>query len=78
LAQNWNHSVLFRDTDLAHAVAMGTSSRQAEAEQRMRELLCDEGLPAPDRVEYEEDCIRLFFDETRTVVEIDLADAGPR
>ena len=42
----------------------------------MRALLAQEGLPAPDRVEYDEDCVRLFFEATRTVVEIDLTDDG--
>jgi hypothetical protein len=41
----------------------------------MRDLLAEAGLPAPDRVQYTEDCVRLFFEETRTVVEIDLVDA---
>jgi len=40
----------------------------------MRELLESGGLPAPDRIEYGEECIRLFFKETRTVVVIDLDD----
>ena len=40
----------------------------------MRELLASGGLPAPDRIEYGEDCIRLFFEETRTAVVIDLDD----
>ncbi len=40
----------------------------------MRELLESGGLPEPDLVEYDDDCIRLFFEATRTVVVIDLDD----
>jgi hypothetical protein len=53
---------------------MATSLRHIEAERRVRELLSASGLPSPDRVEYDEDCIRLFFAETKTVVVIDLDD----
>ncbi len=42
----------------------------------MRDLLESSGLPAPDRIEYGENCIRLFFQETKTVVVIDLEDVG--
>ena len=41
----------------------------------MRELIHESGLPAPDRVEYEELSIYLYWDEQQLVVEIDLADA---
>jgi hypothetical protein len=54
---------------------MATLARKIEAERRMRELLESEGLPAPDRIEYGDDCIRLFFEETMTAVVIDLDDA---
>jgi hypothetical protein len=53
---------------------MATLARKIEAERRMRGLLESEGLPTPDRVEYGEDCIRLFFEETKTAVVIDLDD----
>jgi hypothetical protein len=53
---------------------MATLAKKIEAERRMRELLESGGLPAPDRIEYDEDCIRLFFDETMTAVVIDLDD----
>jgi hypothetical protein len=76
LAQNWKVSVLFRDVGLPHAVDMATLTKKIEAERRMRELLQSGGLPEPDRIEYGEDCIRVFFEETRTVVVIDLDDDG--
>ena len=74
LAHSWNVSVLFRDRALPHAFDMATLARKIEAERRMRGLLESEGLPTPDRVEYGEDCIRLFFEETKTAVVIDLDD----
>jgi hypothetical protein len=74
LAHNWNDSVLFRDRALSHAFGMATLAKKIEAERRMRELLESGGLPAPDRIEYGEDCIRLFFEETMTAVVIDLDD----
>jgi hypothetical protein len=61
---------------LPHAVDMATLTKKIEAERRMRELLQSGGLPEPDRIEYGEDCIRVFFEETRTVVVIDLDDDG--
>ena len=57
--------------------AMATLAKKIEAERRMRELLRSGGLPAPDRIEYGEDCIRLFFEETQTAVVIDLDEATP-
>lgn len=51
---------------------MATLAQKIEAERRMRELLESGGLPAPDRIEYGQECIRLFFEETKTVVVIDL------
>ena len=40
----------------------------------MRDLLESGGLPEPDLIEYDDDCIRLFFEATKTVVVIDLDD----
>ena len=70
----WNVSVLFRDMALPHPVAMATLKKKIDAERRMRELLESGGLPEPDLIEYDDDCIRLFFEETKTVVVIDLDD----
>jgi hypothetical protein len=74
LAHSWNVSVLFRDAVSPHDLAMATLARKIEAERRMRDLLESGGLPAPDRIEYCEESIRLFFEETKTVVVIDLDD----
>ena len=51
---------------------MATLAKKIEAEQRMRKLLEQNGLPQPDHVEYGFTCIRLFFEEAKTAVVIDL------
>jgi hypothetical protein len=51
---------------------MATLAQKIEAERRMRELIEAGGLPQPDHVEYGFTCIRLFFNETKTVVVIDI------
>ena len=51
---------------------MATLAQKIEAENRMRELLEDSGLPQPDHVEYGYTCIRLFFNDTKHVVVIDI------
>jgi hypothetical protein len=53
---------------------MATLAQKIEAEERMRELLEDNGLPQPDYVEYGFTCIRLFFNDTKHVVIIDIDD----
>jgi hypothetical protein len=65
---------LFGDTRLPHAFDMATLKKKIDAERRMRELLESGGLPEPDLIEYDDDCIRLFFEATKTVVVIDLDD----
>jgi hypothetical protein len=51
---------------------MATLAQKIEAEKRMRDLLEQGGLPQPDHVEYGFTCIRLFFEETKTILVIDL------
>ena len=53
---------------------MATLAQKIEAESRMRDLLEENGLPQPDYVEYGFACIRLFFNETKHVVVIDIDD----
>jgi hypothetical protein len=53
---------------------MATLAQKIEAETRMRDLLEEGGLPQPDHVEYGFTCIRLFFNDTKTVVVIDIDD----
>ena len=51
---------------------MATLAQKIEAENRMRTLLEESGLPQPDHVEYGFTCIRLFFNDTKQVVVIDI------
>ena len=51
---------------------MASLAQKIEAENRMRELLEESGLPQPDHVEYCYTCIRLFFHQTKQVVVIDI------
>ena len=51
---------------------MASLAQKIEAEKRMRDLLEESGLPQPDHVEYGFTCIRFFFEETKTVVVIDI------
>ena len=51
---------------------MATLAQKIEAEKRMRDLLEQSGLPQPDHVEYGFTCIRFFYEETKTVVVIDI------
>lgn len=53
---------------------MATLAQKIETEKRMRDLLEQSDLPQPDYVEYGFTCIRLFFEDTKTVVVIDIDD----
>ena len=55
---------------------MASLAQKIEAEKRMRELLEESGLPQPDHVEYGYTCIRLFFNDTKHVVVIDIDEPG--
>jgi hypothetical protein len=56
---------------------MATLQQKIRAEVRMRELIDEHGLPKPDAVEYGHTCIRVFWEETRTVLVIDIDDPPP-
>lgn len=51
---------------------MATLAQKIRAEKRMRDLLEEAGLPQPDYVEYGFTCIRFLFEETKTVLVIDI------
>jgi len=51
---------------------MATLAQKIATEKRMRDLLEESGLPQPDYVEYGFTCIRLLFEETKTVLVIDI------
>jgi hypothetical protein len=61
---------------------MASLKQQIDAELKIRELLDEGGLPQPDRVEYGYTCIRLFWDDTKSVVVVDIDEpvepAAPR
>jgi hypothetical protein len=54
------------------AAGVATLAQKIKAETQMRDLLEQNGLPQPDSVEYGFTCIRLFFNDTKTVVVIDI------
>ena len=51
---------------------MATLAQKIRAEQRMRDLLEEGGLPQPDYIEYGYTCIRLIFEEPKLCVVIDI------
>ncbi len=51
---------------------MATLRRKIEVEAKMRQLLADNGLPEPDGIEYGYTCVRLFFNEPKVCVVIDI------
>ena len=51
---------------------MATLAQKIEMERRMRELLEANDIPQPDFVEYGFTCIRLFYEERKLVVVIDI------
>jgi hypothetical protein len=51
---------------------MTSMTRQQEAEQRMWELIELGGLPHPDSIEHDEDCIRLYWEESKLLVIVEL------
>lgn len=55
---------------------MATLAMKIKAEQTMRELLEQNGLPEPDEVEYGFGCIRLFWHGAKAVVIVDIDEAG--
>lgn len=53
---------------------MATLKQKIRAEATMRELLRENGLPEPDGVEYGHGCIRLFFEEPKVALVVDIDD----
>lgn len=68
---------MFRDGARGHRLGMATLAQKIEAEQKMRELLEENGLPPPDAVEYGYTCVRLFFNEPKAVVIVDIDEPPP-
>lgn len=51
---------------------MATLKQKIEAEMRVRDMLADNGVPAPDEIEYGQTCIRCFWDEPKLVLVVDI------
>lgn len=51
---------------------MATLKQKVAAEQKIRELIESEGMPEPSRIEYGHTCIRLFWEESKVVLVIDI------
>ncbi len=51
---------------------MATLGEKIKVETQVRELLEQNGLPQPDSVEYGFTCIRLFFEDPKTVLIVDI------
>jgi hypothetical protein len=51
---------------------MATLKQKIDAERKLRVLLADEGLPAPDQVEYGATCIRFLWHEPKACVVVDI------
>ena len=47
-------------------------AQKIEIERRMRDLLQENDLPQPDRVEYGSTCVSFFYDRAKRVVVVDL------
>jgi hypothetical protein len=73
--RSFDGHVLFCDWDRLDDAYVATLKQKIEAEQGMRELLKQNGMPQPDAVEYGFTCIRLFWFDTKTVVVVDLEEA---
>ena len=57
--------------------AMATLKQKIDAERRARSLLEQAGLPRPDTVEYGYTCIRLFWEEPKTVLVVEIDEPPP-
>ncbi len=53
---------------------MATVEQKIRCEHRARELLAEQGLPAPTLIEYGYTCIRLIWPESRIALRIDIDD----
>lgn len=72
MAQICHTCVLFGCRDRGDAAGMAILPEKIETEILMRKLLEDNGLPQPDAVEYGHTCIRLFYNDEKVVLVIDI------
>jgi len=57
--------------------AMASLKQKIAAEVKMRELIEEKGLPEPDMIEYGYTCIRLFWNEPKIVLIVDIDEIPP-
>jgi hypothetical protein len=53
---------------------MATPKQKIRAELKVRELLEREGVALPDRIEYEDASVRLFWDGPKVVLVVDISE----
>jgi hypothetical protein len=63
---------LFGRSDLGNAPDMSTIEHKIAAEVKVRELLKQQDVPAPDEIEYGHACIRLLWNEPKVALVVDL------
>ena len=51
---------------------MATLQQKIDAEMKVRELVETEGLPEPDDIEYGQTCVRVFWNEPKLVLVVDI------
>ena len=71
-SQSLDFCVLFCHTILGTLPGMATLQQKIQCEKDAREMLRENDLPDPDRIEYGHTCIRLFWKESKTVLVVDI------
>lgn len=56
----------------SQASGMASIAQCINAEQKVRDMLNEEGVPQPDVVEYGATCIRLFWSRSKSVLVVDI------
>jgi hypothetical protein len=72
LARIWHVCVLFGHTIRRSIGGMTNLERKIDCERQVRDWLHEHGLPQPDEVDYGFTCVRLFFNDPKVVLEVDL------
>jgi hypothetical protein len=72
LLQRRDFCVLFCHRGFGDATRMATLNQKIQCERDAREMLRQGGLPEPDRVEYGHTCIRLFWEDTKVMLVVDI------
>ena len=51
---------------------MAAMDQMQQAERKMRALLAKEGLPEPDVVEYDDECVNFVWHQEKVIVQIEM------